>query len=174
MSHEGIDGTSADQERAAPTVSYPGAPEEPREPGPPAAPVETGAAAWGMGLLVFLPVPFLNIIAMLIGYSLQYQKHERPAGTIASANARNARLWGRTFLLCLAAAVLLGVIGATVLSASEGRAGWFGGSFLIASMLLILAVQIAHIVVTVTGMTIASAYGVYRAPGLGAREDGAS
>lgn len=58
----------------------------------------TGAMAWGLGLLVLIPIPFISAIvagiAMIIAGLSQ-----RQAGGIARENGRNAANWGVTFIV---------------------------------------------------------------------------
>ncbi|MFD1860707.1 DUF4870 domain-containing protein [Aeromicrobium camelliae] len=113
----------------------------------PSAP--TGALPWGLGLLIFFPIPFIgsliaSITMLIVGMS------QRKLGGLARDNAQRAANWGLTYLL--ATVVLVGSHFG-ILFALRQIDGFFPFGFIILTW---AAVTVLHIVFTIFGLVRAS------------------
>lgn len=120
-----------------------------------------GSLAWGLGLLVLIPIPVLSAliasIAMLIA-----GRSARHKGPMAEANGRHAANWGLTYLLLTV--VLVGAHVAILFSlGGEGSPHFFPIGIPIT---LWLISGVIHLVVTIIGLVKASKNQEYRGLGL--------
>lgn len=117
-----------------------------------------GALAWGLGLLVLLPIgvsPLVAAIAMVAAGRAQ-PRH----APVAAANGRNAANWGLTFLI---ASIVLAVLTVVVLVNLRDSPQEVLTLVPIASWLLL---TVAHLVFCVIGMIQANRLRVFWAPAL--------
>jgi flagellar biosynthesis protein FliR len=63
----------------------------------PTRPPQSGAVAWGLGLLAIVPFPFVSAVAASVTMAA-VGRAQRKNGSIAAANGRNAANWGLTYL----------------------------------------------------------------------------
>ena len=61
------------------------------------APRQSGAVAWGLGLLAIVPFPFVSAVAASVTMAA-VGRAQRKNGPVAAANGRNAANWGLTYL----------------------------------------------------------------------------
>lgn len=140
-----------------PSAPYPGAP----VPGAFASAPRTGAIAWGLGFLVFVPFPIVGLLATVITVvvvGLGQRKH----GGVAAANGVNAANWALTFflLMCVGAAVnLVALITAETGSRGIPPLGVLGS-------LVMVAAAIANLVILIVGAVKANRGEVYRGLGI--------
>ncbi|MGW6130844.1 DUF4870 domain-containing protein [Cellulomonas sp. NPDC055163] len=139
---------------------YPGAP----GPGGPGVapgqgdPRATGRTPYLLGLLAWLPVPFVSAVVAGVAMAAAYPG-QRKRSALAAENARGAANWGLTYalgvVLTVAVTIVLGV--ATQPETPDpGAVPW--PLFL---LLAIPALSVAHLVVTVLGLTRTSRGEVY-------------
>jgi len=128
----------------------------------PALSPSTGTAAWAMGFLAFIPIPFFGSIVTGIVMAL-VGSAQRSKGETARRNGIRAANWGLTYLLLTV--VLIGGAFLTVLVATGGQEGPVpaGASALIFTMiaLWVFPLQLAHLVITITGTVRASRGAVF-------------
>ncbi|WP_166375991.1 DUF4870 domain-containing protein [Aeromicrobium phragmitis] len=124
---------------------------QPAPPGPsgyhPSAP--TGALPWGLGLLVFFPIPFVGSLAAAVTMTI-VGASQRELGGLARHNAQRAANWGLTYLL--ATVVLIGAHFG-ILFALRQIDGFFPFGFIILTW---IAATVLHIVFTIIGLIQAS------------------
>ncbi|MFV0433123.1 MAG: hypothetical protein ACK5LO_03965 [Leucobacter sp.] len=140
---------------AHPQYAVPGSTPAAYAPRPP-----TGAVAWALGFLVFIPIPFFSVLVagvVMIAVGLSMRK----VGGIARANGRNAANWGVTVI---ALTVLL-VGGHFIMLYLLTRDGPVSGGFFPIGILITIwvLVVVAHVVFVIIGLVKASGGKVFRA-----------
>ncbi|UEJ83792.1 hypothetical protein Bra3105_05615 [Brachybacterium halotolerans subsp. kimchii] len=115
----------------------------PTQPAPP-----SGALAWGLGLLVFLLVPFFSTVIAGVTM-LAVGAHSRTKGGLAHVNARNAANWGGTYLVLTLILVPLHFV--LLLTLADGP---YGHDFFPLGTAISLwgLVTLFHIVVSILGL----------------------
>ena len=111
-------------------------------------PRRTGAVAWAMGFLVFLPLPFVSVIVtaiVTVAVGLAQRKH----GGIAAQNGSQAANWALSVALVDIVALGIGVT-CGVISSTTGE-DWLMWVFGV-TLLLAIGLGIAHFVVTIVGI----------------------
>lgn len=118
----------------------------------------TGAISWGLGFLLYIPIPVVSAIVTGVVMASVYGSQRR-LGPVAEGNARNAANWGLTLTLGTVVSFGLTAILAVLLG------GTVRGFFPIGTpILLYVALCIAHLVVIIVGLTRASRGEVFRNP----------
>lgn len=103
----------------APHYDAPGAYGAPA-PAPYGQTVTNGVGAWGMFLLLYIPIPVINVIVWIIATIVSYNNN-RKRGGVAAGNARNAMNWMLTCVAVLAGALVLLAITTGIATAVTGR-----------------------------------------------------
>ena len=140
------------QQYAQPQYGQPvyGAPQKPA----------TGTLSWVMGFLVFLPIPFLGVIATGIVMASVYRTSAQK-NAVAEANARSAANWGLTFLLVSTGLLILHFILLFALTADSPATGFYPLGIPITLYALIL---LLHVVLTIVGTVRSSSGKIVRIP----------
>lgn len=121
----------------------------------------SGTLSWAMGFLVFVPVPFLGIIAAGIVMAALSASASRK-NALAAANARSAANWGLTALLVSTGLLILHFVLLFVLTSGESStSGFYPLGIPITLYGLVILV---HIVLTIIGTIRASSGRVMRVP----------
>lgn len=136
----------------APPPGYAGAPGYPPPPGypyAPARPASTGALPWGLGLLIFVPIPFISSIAASLAMILSARTAAQQVPS-ARENANRAGNWGLTYLI--ATLVLLGG------HFSSLFVGYTSSHFFPFGLIILTwaAVSVVHVVFSIIGLVQAS------------------
>lgn len=132
---------------AAPSTGYPGQQYAPARP-------RTGAVAWAMGFLIFIPIPLLGAFIAGIVMPAVYGAASK-GSDIARANARSAANWGLTFLLASTILIVTHFVLIFGVNAGEGVRGFYPLGIPIT---LYFLVCVLHVVLTIVG-TIRAAQG---------------
>lgn len=130
-------------------ASAPGYPPAPGYPYAPARPASTGALPWGLGLLIFVPIPFISSIAASLAMILSARTAAQQVPS-ARENANRAGNWGLTYLI--ATLVLLGGHFSS-LFVGYTSSHFFPFGFIILTW---AAVSVVHVVFSIIGLVQAS------------------
>ena len=151
---------------------YPGG-----QPSPQAAPGQTGhltqqpvtgGAAWGWGLLAFVPIPLIGQLVAAIVMIAVGGRQRRHGGIVAAQGVRAAN-WGLTYIvltvLLLGSAVPLGFLGnAAQANGNPDAQRLLTGIVLVLLSLWLYGLNLVHVVVVIVGMVQASKWKVSRMP----------
>lgn len=145
---------------APPPQAYP--PSSPAQQQWLAAPRRTGIIAWGLGLLILVPLVYVNVLAMaitVVAVGLAQRKH----GGIAADNGCNAANWALSLfvvsIVVLGLGVILGLPGMT------NGDPWQISAYPL-SFLLFIGLGMAHLVIPIVGMVKAGQGTVFRPPSI--------
>lgn len=121
----------------------------------------SGTLSWAMGFLVFVPIPFLGIVAAGIVMAVLSGAASRK-NALAAANGRSAANWGLTALLVSTGLLILHFVLLFLLT--SGGSSVSGFYPLGIPITLYGVVVLAHIVLTIIGTIRASSGRVMRVP----------
>ncbi|KQO10443.1 hypothetical protein ASF06_09795 [Agreia sp. Leaf244] len=165
-SYESLPPQTAGQPEPAPS-SYQSAYQQPypqvgQQPNPPAgysqplAAAPTGALAYGLGFLAYIPIPYLSLLVAGIVMAAVYPS-QKTKGELAAENARQAANWG----LSLIAYIVLDFLFFAIMLATRGddSTGFFPIGI---PVVLFFALGIAHLVVIIMGLVAANKRTVLR------------
>jgi uncharacterized Tic20 family protein len=124
----------------------------------------TGTAAWALGFLAYIPIPFVAQIVTGLVMAAVYPNHKR-RGPVAQANARNAANWGLTYAVLTVVFIGLSILfAALITNGGTTTASADVGVLPLVPILLWMLLGLVHIVVVIVGTVQASKGAVFRFP----------
>lgn len=126
----------------------------------PVAAPPRGLLPWALGLLIFIPFPFVGGLASGIAMAVSGGASRRFGG-VARENARAALNWGLTYLLVSTVLLLSHFVILFALTSESSSSGFYPIGIPIT---LYFAVSVLHVVLVIMGMVKASAGKVVRVP----------
>jgi hypothetical protein len=126
----------------------------------PVATPPRGLLPWALGLLIFIPVPFVGGLASGIAMAVSGGSSRRFGG-VARENARVALNWGLTYLLVSTGLLVTHFVVLFTLTSDSPSSGFYPIGIPIT---LYFAVSVLHIVLVIIGMVKASAGKAMRVP----------
>ncbi|WP_265522865.1 DUF4870 domain-containing protein [Oerskovia flava] len=117
----------------------------------------SGALAYGLGFLAYLPIPFFSLVIAGVTMAAVYPSQRRKS-PLAAENARQAANWGLTLVAATVAMLVLVLL--LVVTRPEGSTG--PGPAV--PLLLIFPLGVAHLVVVIVGLVRANQGTVFRNP----------
>ncbi|MFV0374255.1 DUF4870 domain-containing protein [Microbacterium sp.] len=155
-------GVMAEGRAPDPGAPYAGAPYAGAPyPGAYASTPKTGAVAWGMGFLAFIPVPFVNFLVAAITVVI-VGLGQRKYGGVAAGNGVQAANWALTFFPLVVVGAVLNLT--AVINAAPGETGMSPPGVL--GTLLLAGAGIANLVFLIVGLVKANRGEIFRAPGI--------
>ena len=122
-----------------------------------------GTAAWAMGFLAYIPIPFFAQFVTGLVMAGVYPSHKK-RGPIAQANARNAANWGLTYSILTVVFVGLAIVFASIVSSGGDAASEQSRALPFIPLGLWLVLNLVHVVVVIVGTVQASKGAVFRFP----------
>lgn len=126
----------------------------------PVATPPRGLLPWALGLLIFIPFPFVGGLASGIAMAVSGGASRRFGG-VARENARVALNWGLTYLLVSTGLLITHFVVLFTLTSDSPSSGFYPIGIPIT---LYFAVSVLHVVLVIIGMVKASAGKVMRVP----------
>jgi hypothetical protein len=126
----------------------------------PVATPPRGLLPWALGLLIFIPFPFVGGLASGIAMAVSGGASRRFGG-VARENARVALNWGLTYLLVSTGLLITHFLVLFTLTTDSPSSGFYPIGIPIT---LYFAVSVLHVVLVIIGMVKASAGKVIRVP----------
>ncbi|WP_258725026.1 DUF4870 domain-containing protein [Cellulomonas sp. NS3] len=113
-------------------------------------PTATGRTSYLLGLLAWLPVPFVSAVIAGIAMAAAYPG-QRKRSALAAENARGAANWGLTYALGVVLSVALTIVLGVATQPETPDPGTVPWPLFL--LLAIPVLSVAHLVVTVLGLT---------------------
>ncbi|WP_312172893.1 DUF4870 domain-containing protein, partial [Microbacterium sp.] len=126
----------------------------------PVATPPRGLLPWALGLLIFIPFPFVGGLASGIAMAVSGGASRRFGG-VARENARVALNWGLTYLLVSTGLLITHFVVLFTLTSDSPSSGFYPIGIPIT---LYFAVSVLHVVLVIIGMVKASAGKAMRVP----------
>ena len=106
---------------AAPEAAVPAGPTAPGPGTAPGGPARTGTVAWALGVLAFIPIPVVGLLAAAIT-QVVVGLRQRPHGGLAAVNGVRAANWGLT-QLCWPVLMAITMVIGTLTGTPSGTGG---------------------------------------------------
>lgn len=128
------------------------------------APGYRGTAAWALGFLAYVPIPFIAQIMTGLIMAGVYPTHKK-RGPVAHANARNAANWGLTYTTLSVVFIVLAIVFAMIIT-NGGTTTTSGSVTALPAIPILLwfVLNVVHAVVVIVGTVQASKGSVFRFP----------
>jgi uncharacterized Tic20 family protein len=128
----------------------------------PGRPPQSGAIAWGLGLIALVPFPFGSALAATIVMAA-VGRSQRKYGPVAAANGRNAANWGLTYLAASLPLIVLHVAVLYLLTRGAPQTHFFPIGIPITIWAL---VSLVFVIICIVGLTRSNKGQVFAAPAI--------